>query len=221
MVHLFIVYGYQGAEEDADQCSQQLGGLSRLSPAVAMDGERDVCGAGSARRRRERRLRCMFRHERQTVAMALAEQLYRSANRVERDAASRQQMTRAREGEVREEHHALRDRRDLSRGCGRLPFRSRDRRRGSSGTRGVATSWFSTPSCRRWRNSWWSFLHPRLQCLLHRQQWSILPPRPQCSKLPRQQWSILHLRQQCIRLPRWWWSILHLRQQLFIHLRLW
>ena len=44
------------------------------SPAVATDGERDVRGEGSARRRRERRLRCMLRHERQTVAMALAEQ---------------------------------------------------------------------------------------------------------------------------------------------------
>ena len=88
--------------------SQQWGGLSRLSPAVAMVGERCVRGAGSARRRRERRLRCMLRHERQTVAMALAEQLHHSANRVERDAAPRRQTTRAREGEVREEHHALR-----------------------------------------------------------------------------------------------------------------
>ena len=79
-----------------------------MSLAVAMDGERDVRGAGSARRRRERRLRCMLRHERQTVAMALAEQLHHSANRVERDAALRRQTTRAREVEERELHDAPR-----------------------------------------------------------------------------------------------------------------
>ena len=79
-----------------------------MSLAVAMDGERDVCGAGSARRRRERRLRCMLRHERQTVAMALAEQLHHSVYRVERDAALRRQTTRAREVEERELHDAPR-----------------------------------------------------------------------------------------------------------------
>ena len=79
-----------------------------MSLAVAMDGERDVRGAGSARRRRERRLRCMLRHERQTVAMALAEQLHHSANRVERDAALRRQTTRASEVEERELHDAPR-----------------------------------------------------------------------------------------------------------------
>ena len=88
--------------------SQQWGGLSRLSLAVALVGERDVRGAGSARRRRERRLRCMLRHERQTVAMAHAEQLHHSANRVERDAALRRQTTRAREVEERELHDAPR-----------------------------------------------------------------------------------------------------------------
>ena len=88
--------------------SQQWGGLSRLSLAVAMDGEHDVRGAGSARRRRERRLRCMLRHERQTVAMALAEQLHHSANRVERDAALRRQTTSAGEVEERELHDAPR-----------------------------------------------------------------------------------------------------------------
>ena len=65
-------------------------------------------GAGAAKRGRERRLRSWVKHERLTVAMALAEQLHHSANRVERDAALRRQTTRAREGEVREEHHALR-----------------------------------------------------------------------------------------------------------------
>ena len=36
-------------------------------------------GTGSARRRRERRLRSMLRHERMAVAMALAEALYHSS----------------------------------------------------------------------------------------------------------------------------------------------
>ena len=58
--------------------SQQWVGLSRLSLVVAIDGERDVGGAGSARRRRERRLRCIFRLERQTVAMELAAALHHS-----------------------------------------------------------------------------------------------------------------------------------------------
>ena len=40
-------------------------------------------GTGSARRRRERRLRSMLRHERMTVAMALAEKLHHSAQRPE------------------------------------------------------------------------------------------------------------------------------------------
>ena len=38
-------------------------------------------GTGSARRRRERRLRSMLRHERMTVAMALAEMTHHSAPR--------------------------------------------------------------------------------------------------------------------------------------------
>ena len=40
-------------------------------------------GTGSARRRRERRLRSMLRHERMSVAMALAEKLHHSAQRPE------------------------------------------------------------------------------------------------------------------------------------------
>ena len=38
-------------------------------------------GTGSARRRRERRLRSMLRHERMSVAMALAEYTHHSAPR--------------------------------------------------------------------------------------------------------------------------------------------
>ena len=116
---------------------------------------------GRSQRRRERRLRCMLRHERQTVTMALAEQLRHSANRVERDAALRRQTTRAREEEVREDH-VLRGQTRRLLGCGRLRFRSCDRRMGSSGTQGSASSWFSTSTstCRRWRNSWWKSLQP-------------------------------------------------------------
>ena len=80
-----------------------------------MDVEREVGGGtGSARRRRERRLRSMLRHERMAVAMALAEALHHSSGPkvMERAqyAALRGQKpgTRAKEGEVREEHQALR-----------------------------------------------------------------------------------------------------------------
>ena len=48
-------------------------------------------------RRRERRVRSWLRHERMTVATALAEQLLHSVIKVERDAALRRQTTRARE----------------------------------------------------------------------------------------------------------------------------
>ena len=81
-----------------------------------MDAER---ASGAATRRRERRLRSMLRHERMAVAMALAEALHHSSGttpslrdtRVVEGAkndASRGQktVTRAREGEVREEHLA-------------------------------------------------------------------------------------------------------------------
>ena len=47
-----------------------------------MDGfcaDRALGSSGSAKRRRERRLRAMLRHERQTVAMALAEKLHHSS----------------------------------------------------------------------------------------------------------------------------------------------
>ena len=45
----------------------------RETPAVDMN-----VGAGAAKRRRERRLRAMLRHERQTVAMELAAALHHS-----------------------------------------------------------------------------------------------------------------------------------------------
>ena len=67
-------------------------------------------GTGSAHRRRERRLRSMLRHERLVVAMALAETLRHSAQRVmEQHTALRGQKTAsAWEVEARESHSALR-----------------------------------------------------------------------------------------------------------------
>ena len=50
-----------------------------LNPADGSRAERVT--TGSARRRRERRLRSMLRHERMSVAMALAEKLHHSAYR--------------------------------------------------------------------------------------------------------------------------------------------
>ena len=174
----------------------------------------------------------MLRHERQTVAMALAEQLHHSANRVERDAALRRQTTRAREGEVREEHHAPRGQTrplpEMRPGSGsgaataggdpaargdRLRAGSRPRRAADGGT------------------VWWKSLHPRPQFFkLHRQQWGILPQRPQCSKLfspvvvdiapapavtqeYRLWWRVLHPRLQLSMRQRQWWSILFQRQR--------
>ena len=102
----------------------------------------------------------------------------------------------------------------LHRGRGRLQFRSRDRRRGSSGTRGSATSWFSTPWCRRWMNSWWKF-----RCL--RSLWSTSLPRPLRPKLPCRWWSILHPCPRCFMRLRQLWRPLHPRQQFFLRQRLW
>ena len=48
-----------------------------------MMGERDVSGVGSARRRRERRLRAFHRHVAMSVRLALASALHHSAQRVE------------------------------------------------------------------------------------------------------------------------------------------
>ena len=79
--------------------------------------EVDCDGPSSARRRRERRLRSWLRHERMTVAMALAEKLHHSAFRthmpkkeeVEQDQALRgQTKASAREGEVHEKDVASR-----------------------------------------------------------------------------------------------------------------
>ena len=61
---------------------------------------RPMAGRGAAWRRRQRRLRSMLRHERQTVAMSLAESLHHSAQRPEK--------ARAREVEEQDQDEALR-----------------------------------------------------------------------------------------------------------------
>ena len=63
---------------------------------------------GAARRRRERRLRSMLRHEQQTVRIALAADLNHSAGPKEKvemqeNGAPRRQKTAARAGEVEEQ----------------------------------------------------------------------------------------------------------------------
>ena len=69
----------------------------------------DVACTGAARRRRERRLRSWWRHERMSIAMALATVEHHSYGPTANDALRGQRtVTRAGEGEVREEHQALR-----------------------------------------------------------------------------------------------------------------
>ena len=74
-----------------------------------MDGERDCSGAGSARRRRERRQRSWLRHEQLSVKMALSAALHHSCGvRPELHDAPRGPKTdRAVEEEVREVNDAL------------------------------------------------------------------------------------------------------------------
>ena len=85
---------------------------------MLLHGERD---SGAAKRRRERRLRSWLKHEQQTVRMALAEALHHSSGTTPSKRDSRvvegakydalrgqKTVTRAGEGEVREEHQALR-----------------------------------------------------------------------------------------------------------------
>ena len=73
------------------QASDPSVSVSRVSfgqnSAVAMFGERDTSGGtGSARRRRERRLRAYLRYARMSVAMALAESTHHSAPRCQKTA---------------------------------------------------------------------------------------------------------------------------------------
>ena len=58
------------------------GAFVRKTLAVAMsNGERDFVVVGSARRRRERRLRCFLRHEEMAIRMALARATHHAVQR--------------------------------------------------------------------------------------------------------------------------------------------
>ena len=72
-------------------------------------------GTSSARRRRERRLRSWAKHERLSVAMALAEKLHHSANRADLP----------KEEEV-EQHYALRGQQQAREGPGTQNFSTGD-----------------------------------------------------------------------------------------------
>ena len=101
-----------------------------------MDGERDCSGAGSARRRRERRQHSWLRHEQLSVKMALSAALHHSRG-VGPELHESPTGDRRRTGQWRRRSAScttpLRDRSDLLRGCGqhlclRLPGRRRQSR---------------------------------------------------------------------------------------------
>ena len=110
-----------------------------------------IFSAGAAAKRRERRLSSWLRRERTTVAMALAEQLHHSVNRVERDEALRRQTTRA---SVEEEVHELnvgpRAKKRPPPRCGRVAYRS-PRRRGATAACGAPQGKLLSWLCQRWR----------------------------------------------------------------------
>ena len=73
--------------------------------SLAVDMSSHVDGAcGAAMRRRQRRLRSMLRHERQSIAMALAEALHHSAGPSKKKVGERRERQ---EEEVHETHVAL------------------------------------------------------------------------------------------------------------------
>ena len=115
--------------------------------------------AGAAMRRRQRRLRSMLRHERQSIAMALAERLHHSANvtglkhkeEVEQHAAPRGPKTARAEVEeaVNATHDALRRQNTPPPGL-RSPGR-----REVTAARGTSQGTASQPSaCRYWLGRW-------------------------------------------------------------------
>ena len=76
--------------------------VSRACTNLAVDMESHVDGArGAAARRRQRRLRAQWRHEKQSVAMALAEALHHSSGPTTLKVVERREGP---EGEVRETH---------------------------------------------------------------------------------------------------------------------
>ena len=80
--------------------------VSRACTNLAVDMESHVDGArGAAARRRQRRLRAQWQHEKQSVAMALTEALHHSSGPTTMKVVERREGP---EGEVRETHDGLR-----------------------------------------------------------------------------------------------------------------
>ena len=104
----------------------------------------------AAWRRRQRRLRSMLRHERQTVAMELAAALHhsRSGRLGTRDGPRAQKAASA--GPAEYFDLTSDDGWFAGGGSGRRHWWSRGRSRGTGGTRGRPSSSCSTPWCRSW-----------------------------------------------------------------------
>ena len=126
-----------------------------LSPAVDLQGGRWRCGL------------CRQAEAGATAADALASRAvapmavtpHHSFDHAEHAAPRSQRTgTRAGECEVLKSREAPRGPNTPPPGSGQHRFWWCGWRENLSGTRGSALSWCSTPSCRRWRNSWWKSL---------------------------------------------------------------
>ena len=186
--------------------------------------------SGVARRRRERRLRSWWRHEQQSIRMALGAAAHHSA---QQHAAPRSQRTgtRAGEGEVFVSRKAPRGQNTPHPENGLEPLEEvSEPQAGIRRHTASTSSWCSTPWSRRWWNSWlkslrclrllWSTSHPRRQCYLQRQWWSLLHTFQQSFRHLFQWWSLLHPRQRCPNRQRQV-GISHPLQPCFKHQRQW
>ena len=172
----------------------------------------DAAGTSGARRRRERRLRSWAKHERLSVAMALAEKLHHSANRT----------VLPKEEEV-EQDYALRGQKPARAGARHaVPFRWRRERAGASGgafscrlgfsgtpwSTGSSTRFTcrsSTLLCRRWRTSCWMCSGPSTARLPSRSSkcpscraFRVLPVRLVWNRRWRNKWWMCR---RCCRMP--------------------
>ena len=186
-------------------------------------------GTGSARRRRERRLRMHWRHEQLSLRMALVTASHHSFDRVHVEyAAPRRQRTgnRAGEGEVFESREAPRGQHTPHPGKRPAPLLEVRLQGQLERHTGSGLSWCSTPSCHRWRNSWWKLLTFHFKKVLGfvevftaqaqdrvcQCRWSTSHSRQLCSCRQRLWWSTLHPRQRC---SFQWWTLLHPHQHVF------
>ena len=126
--------------------------------------------SGVARRRRERRLRSMLRHERMSVAMALAEVSHHTAPRSQRTARAgvwghEQNYT----ANIRKPPHTSASKKSQAGACQHLSLRSLAGRARWSGTswRILASKTLRTP-CGSWISRWPSRLSKCRRSLAHR-----------------------------------------------------